>query len=83
MEEELSHKHHLGFTLKILVGMALGIMVGLGIKWLPLPPSVQEFLVNDIFTTGGKIFIIILKMLVVPIVFVSLVCGSSALGDIS
>jgi Na+/H+-dicarboxylate symporter len=31
--------------------------------------------------TGGKIFIAILKLLVVPIVFVSLVCGTCQLGD--
>lgn len=40
-------------------------------------------IVNGLFDVGGKIFIASLKMLVVPLVFVSLVCGTSSLKDIS
>jgi Na+/H+-dicarboxylate symporter len=42
----------------------------------------SDFLVGNVFHVIGKIFINLLKMLVVPLVFVSLVCGVAALGDI-
>jgi len=66
-------------TLKILVAMVLGLLIGLGIRHLPLSFQVESILVDGILKTGGTIFITILKMLVVPVVFVSLVCGSSSL----
>jgi Na+/H+-dicarboxylate symporter len=43
-------------------------------KWL------QEVLVDSVFDAIGQIFIKSLKLLVVPMVFVSLVCGSASLG---
>ena len=39
-------------------------------------------LVDDLLNTGGKLFINLLRMLVVPVVFVSLVCGISSLQNI-
>ncbi|ELV8715006.1 dicarboxylate/amino acid:cation symporter, partial [Vibrio vulnificus] len=44
---------------------------------------VDAYIVNGLFEVGGKIFIASLKMLVVPLIFVSLVCGTSSLKDIS
>jgi Na+/H+-dicarboxylate symporter len=44
---------------------------------------IKVFLVDNIFHIVGQIFIDSLKMLVVPLVFISLVCGTAALGDIS
>ncbi|HIG42164.1 MAG: dicarboxylate/amino acid:cation symporter [bacterium] len=41
----------------------------------------RVYLIEGLFDIGGKIFIISLKLLVVPLVFVSLVCGASNLGD--
>ena len=43
--------------------------------------STYDIFVEGIFSTLGQIFIDSLKMLVVPLVFVSLVCGTSALSD--
>ncbi len=70
-------------TAKVLIGMVLGIITGLifgslfaNISW------VQEYIVEGFFKVGGQIFIASLKMLVVPLVFVSLVCGTSSLSDI-
>jgi Na+/H+-dicarboxylate symporter len=71
-----------GFTVKIVVGMLLGMVLGLSIRWLPFSPSVQNTLINDVFQVGGTIFIHIIRMLVVPIVLVSLICGTSSLGDL-
>ena len=42
---------------------------------------ITKFLVNGVFDFGGQIFIASLKLLVVPLVFFSLVCGASNLSD--
>ena len=69
---------------KILLGMALGIIVGLILNMIsdgsdsgPLTAWVVEY----VFDVVGRIFIASLKLLVVPLVFVSLVCGSAAMGE--
>ena len=50
-----------------------------------LPVAVQTwldlYLVNGLFDTVGQIFVRSLKLLVVPLVFVSLICGVSSLGN--
>ncbi len=66
-------------TSKIMLAMFLGILVGTAIKFIPDHLALREVLSKDILKTGGDIFINILKMLVVPVVFVSIVCGSSSL----
>jgi len=64
--------------------MALGIIVGLILNMIsdgsdsgPLTAWVVEY----VFDVVGRIFIASLKLLVVPLVFVSLVCGSAAMGE--
>lgn len=75
-------------TNRILIAMVAGLTLGallnfansshlLGATanhWL------DEFIVFGLFDTVGRIFVASLKLLVVPLVFVSLVCGSSQLG---
>lgn len=79
-----TNKKKLSLTGRVILGMLLGIMTGFIIRSLFAETSfVHEYLVNGLFDVGGKIFIASLKMLVVPLVFVSLVCGTSSLKDIS
>ena len=69
-------------TKQILVAMVLGFTIGAlihGFDWSE-NAFVGEFLVGGIFGLGGQIFIKTLKLLVVPLVFVSLVCGASSLA---
>ena len=69
-------------TKQILVAMVLGFTIGAlihGFNWSE-NAFVGEFLVGGIFSLGGQIFIKTLKLLVVPLVFVSLVCGASSLA---
>jgi Na+/H+-dicarboxylate symporter len=79
----LTHKILLAMVLGIATGIALKLGFGLGDD---LPESataalwVQQVLINGVLDAGGKIFIASLTLLVVPLVFVSLVCGSAALG---
>ncbi|MDZ7686735.1 MAG: dicarboxylate/amino acid:cation symporter [Gammaproteobacteria bacterium] len=70
-------------TRNILIGMALGIVLGSIIHAIGLADDnfIMSFFVNGVIDIGGQVFIIMLKLLVVPLVFVSLVCGSSNLGD--
>lgn len=70
-------------TRNILIGMALGVLLGSIIH--AIGPAEDNpfmvFVINGAFDVGGKIFVISLKLLVVPLVFVSLACGASNLGD--
>ena len=80
-------------TLRIFIGMLAGIVIGALIQFsydetgdfvfslLGINFSFQGFFVQGVFEVGGKIFVNSLKMLVVPLVFVSLVCGVSSLSD--
>jgi len=66
---------------KIFIGMIAGAVTGLVLNYLGHPVWAQEWFTGGIFLVVGSIFISLLKMLVVPLVFVSIVCGSSALSD--
>ena len=69
-------------TRNILIGMALGLFVGSFFHWMGAEDGfITKFLVNGVFDFGGQIFIASLKLLVVPLVFFSLVCGASNLSD--
>lgn len=75
-------------TNRILLAMVSGIVVGsilnlvLGSGGLPgLAAFLDEYLVGGLFDVVGRIFVASLKLLVVPLVLVSLICGSSSLGD--
>jgi Na+/H+-dicarboxylate symporter len=91
-----SHKpisQKLGLTARIFIGMIAGIIIGALLQWLfddsgdfsfsvfGMHVSTYALLVEGIFNIVGSIFIASLKMLVVPLVFVSLVCGTSSLSD--
>jgi Na+/H+-dicarboxylate symporter len=70
-------------TTQILLAMLIGgILGGIFNLYFMEYNFVKDFLVGDVFFVIGKIFVNLLKMLVVPLVFVSLVCGTAALGDI-
>jgi len=71
-------------TTSILLAMLLGgIFGGIFNIFLMDFTSIKVFLIDNVFYVLGQVFINLLKMLVVPLVFVSLVCGVAALGDVS
>ena len=62
--------------------MILGAAAGLALNlWAPQGYVRDEVIVNGIFYVIGQGFIRLMQMLVVPLVFCSLVCGSMAIGD--
>ena len=72
-------------TTKVLLAMVLGIIVGLGINMSGLNIEgsfTHKYIVEGLFLIVGKMFITALKMLVVPLVFLSLVSGVLGIGDV-
>ena len=70
-------------TRNILIGMAGGLLLGSLIHAIDLADTnpLMVYGVNGLFDIGGKAFVASLKLLVVPLVFVSLACGASNLSD--
>ncbi|MGL6124383.1 MAG: dicarboxylate/amino acid:cation symporter [Shewanella sp.] len=78
----ISIKNKLGLTSKILIGMATGIALGLILRnAFPESDIVQEYITDGFLHVIGTIFVSSLKMLVVPLVFISLVCGTCSLSE--
>jgi Na+/H+-dicarboxylate symporter len=69
-------------TRRILIGLVLGALSGLMLRRLAQGHPVTDFLVGGVFAVGGRIFLASLQLLVVPLVLVSLTCGTAALDDV-
>tara|TARA_B100000767_G_scaffold245943_1_gene245162 strand:+ start:81 stop:1331 length:1251 start_codon:yes stop_codon:yes gene_type:complete len=67
-------------TRNILLGMFLGFVAGSILYYLNIfPESVTTFIRVYVFNLGSSIFVNLLKLLIVPLVFFSLVSGISSL----
>ena len=67
----------------IFIGMILGVIVGLVLNLFVDNYFIENvILMDNVFYLGGNIFIRLMKMIVVPLVFCSLVVGMSSLSDI-
>ncbi|OCQ23009.1 sodium:dicarboxylate symporter [Pseudoalteromonas luteoviolacea] len=89
----MTDNNKFSLTTRIMIAMIAGILVGLMFQFslggkpelliqlglFDLP--IRGFFVDGLFHVGGQIFIASLKMLVVPLVFISLVCGTCSLSD--
>ena len=67
-------------TFYILVGMALGIVAGLALN-LAIPDKARLAQVADWFTILTDIFLRLIKMIIAPLVFATLVAGIAHMGD--
>lgn len=75
---------HKNLTTHILVGLVCGFVLGLGLhSFFDEADPLRHFLVDGVFEVTGKLFVVSLKMLVVPLVFSSLVCGVVGLESVS
>ena len=71
-------------THRIMLAMASGAMLGIVFNLLLESEGLpREYLVDGLLYVIGAIFVASLKMLVVPLVFVSLVGGVTSLGNLS
>ncbi len=71
----------MSLTTKVVIGMVLGLIFGILLNVID-SPFINEHLVDGLFAMIGKMFINALKMLVVPLVVFSLICGVAGIGDI-
>lgn len=75
-------KKKLGLTSKIFIGLIGGLILGVIMNlFIPHGYIRDTIIVDGIFYVVGNGFIRLMKMLVVPLVFFSLICGSSSIGD--
>ncbi len=78
----------MSLTRRILIAMVAGLVIGVllnimhNLGWLAQGAGLwfNNLLVDGVLDAVGRIFVASLKLLVVPLVFVSLVCGASSLG---
>ncbi len=70
-------------TRRILIGLASGLLMGAALHLLGRGSTLFEVCVEGLLHVGGQIFLSSLKLLVVPLVLVSLACGTAALEDVS
>lgn len=78
----MKKKKGLGLTTVILLGLVLGAATGIFLHYMIPSGYVRDAVVVDgIFYVIGNGFLRLMQMLVVPLVFCSLVCGSMAMGD--
>ena len=74
----------MSLTTKIFIAIITGIVLGSLVNLFVLPSSsIFTYLINGLLFAIGKIYISSLKMMVVPLVFVSLVNGIMSLTDLS
>ncbi len=75
-------KKKLGLTTKIFIALILGCICGIIMHYFVPEGYVRDtIIVNGVFYVVGNGFLRLMKMLVVPLVFCSLICGSMAMGD--
>lgn len=71
-----------GLSTKIFVALIAGALLGVGIHYfLPEGYVRDKIIIEGVFYVVGQGFIRLMQMLVVPLVFCSLICGSMAIGD--
>ena len=75
-------KSKLGLTTKIFIGLIAGAIFGILLNYfVPNGYIKDDILINGVLYVIGQGFIRLMQMLVVPLVFCSLVCGSMSIGD--
>ena len=75
-------KKKIGLSTPIFIALLLGALLGVVIHyWIPSSYIKDTVIVEGVLYVIGQGFIRLMQMLVVPLVFCSLICGSMAIGD--
>ena len=75
-------KKKIGLSTQIFIALLLGALLGVVIHyWIPSSYIKDTVIVEGVLYVIGQGFIRLMQMLVVPLVFCSLICGSMAIGD--
>ena len=81
-EKNVKEKKKISLTSMIFIALVAGAITGMVLHYLVPDSSVKnDVIVEGVLYVLGQGFIRLMKMLVVPLVFCSLVCGSMAIGD--
>lgn len=79
---EPQKRKKIGLTTRIFAALLLGAVLGAVLHYAAQgSPAVQRIVVDGVFNVVGNGFLRLMKMLVVPLVFCSLICGAAAIGD--
>ena len=82
MERGLKKTKKMGLTTRIFIALLAGVIFGVALCYLVPDGSFKnDILVEGVLYVVGQGFIRLMKMLVVPLVFCSIVCGSMSIGD--
>ena len=73
-------KKKIGLSTQIFIALLIGALFGVVIHYW-IPSSYIKDTVEGVLYVVGQGFIRLMQMLVVPLVFCSLICGSMAIGD--
>ena len=75
-------KKKIGRSTQIFIALLIGALFGVVIHyWIPSSYIKDTVIVEGVLYVVGQGFIRLMQMLVVPLVFCSLICGSMAIGD--
>lgn len=78
----MENKKKPGLTTAIFIGLALGAAAGVLFHYVVPSGRVRDAIfIDGLFYVAGNGFLRLMQMLVVPLVFCSLVCGSMSMGD--
>jgi Na+/H+-dicarboxylate symporter len=81
-------------TVRILIGMCLGILIGVVLNLIAPPVGapgeplhipdhwLHHWLTDGLFWLGGQAFLRLLQVIVIPLVLISLICGTAAMEDV-
>lgn len=67
---------------KVFIGLISGIIVGALLYPMKENPIVSKYIVSGLFEFLGQGFLRLVKMIIVPLVFASLVTGTAAMNDV-
>ena len=74
----------MSFTKKVLFSMVTGILIGIVINSFFLPSYfIESILINQVLHTISSLFLILLKMIVLPLIFVSIISGIISINDVN
>lgn len=81
-KQEKKDQKPIGLSTKIFIALIVGALLGVAIHYYAPPGYVRDtIIIEGLLYIVGQGFIRFMQMLVVPLVFCSLICGSMSIGD--
>ena len=78
-------KKRTSLTSRIFIALIAGALTGIALNLLSetrFSDPIQQWLIDGLFDVTGRMFIYAIRMLVVPLVLTSLICGAAGISDI-